>query len=113
MGYKAELRTVQIALPETAKEIPKTGTNVNTIALSQFYLTTQFSPRSNLLIGFYNQNGSTSPQFTEDINLAYNFGKTSGLTLSDLYYRFLVDDKVAVIAGTIGVNMIRNEKLIT
>ena len=82
------------------------GTNVNTIALSQFYLTTQFSPRSNLLIGFYNQNGSTSPQFTEDINLAYDFGKTSGLTLSDLYYRFLVDDKVAVIAGTTGVNMI-------
>ena len=30
------------------------GTNVNTIALSQFYLTTQFSPRSNLLIDFYN-----------------------------------------------------------
>ena len=82
------------------------GTNVNTIALSQFYLTTQLSPRSNLLIGFYNQTGGTAPQLTEDINLAYNFGETSGTTLSDLYYRFLVGDKVAVIAGTTGVNMI-------
>ncbi len=81
------------------------GTNVNTIALSQFYLTTQLSPRSNLLIGFYNQNGGIAPQLTEDINLAYDFGKTSGTTLSDLYYRFLVDDKIAVIAGTRGVNM--------
>ncbi len=82
------------------------GTNVNTIALSQFYLTTQFSPRSNLLIGFYNQTGGTAPQLTEDVNLAYDFGKTSGTTLSDLYYRFLVGDKLAVIAGTTGVNMI-------
>ncbi len=82
------------------------GTNVNTIALSQFYLTNQFSPRSNLLIGFYNQIGGSAPQLTEDINLAYNFGETSGITLSDLYYRFLVGDKLAVIAGTTGVNMI-------
>jgi hypothetical protein len=82
------------------------GTNVNTIALSQFYLTTQLSPRSNLLIGFYNQSGGTAPQLTKDINLAYNFGETSGTTLSDLYYRFLVSDKLAVIAGTTGVNMI-------
>ena len=82
------------------------GTNVNTIALSQFYLTTNFTPRSNLVIGFYNQTGGTAPQLTEDINLAYDFGKTSGTTLSDLYYRFLVGDKLAVIAGTTGVNMI-------
>ncbi len=82
------------------------GTNVNTINLSQFYLTTQFSPRSNLLIGFYNQNGGTSPQLTEDTNVAYNFGATSGITLSDLYYRFLVGDKLAVFAGPRGVNMI-------
>ncbi|MEG4352078.1 iron uptake porin [Microcoleus sp. LAD1_D3] len=82
------------------------GTNVNTINLNQFYLTTQFSPRSNLLIGFYNQNGGTSPQLTEDVNLAYNLAETSGLTLSDLNYRFLVGDKLAVFAGTAGVNMI-------
>lgn len=82
------------------------GTNVNTINLNQFYLTTQFSPRSNLLIGFYNQNGSTSPQLTEDVNLAYNVAETSGLTVSDLNYRFLVGDKLAVFAGTAGVNMI-------
>jgi Carbohydrate-selective porin, OprB family/S-layer homology domain len=82
------------------------GTNVNTINLNQFYLTTQFSPRSNLLIGFYNQNGGTSPQLTEDVNLAYNLGSTSGITLSDLNYRFLVGDKLAVFAGTAGVNMI-------
>ncbi|MEG4233419.1 iron uptake porin [Microcoleus sp. Pol11C3] len=82
------------------------GTNVNTINLNQFYLTTQFSPRSNLLIGFYNQNGSNSPQLTEDVNLAYNLGETTGLTISDLNYRFLVGDKLAVFAGTAGVNMI-------
>ncbi|MEG4417820.1 iron uptake porin [Microcoleus sp. LAD1_D5] len=82
------------------------GTNVNTINLNQFYLTTQFSPRSNLLIGFYNQNGGTSPQLTEDVNLAYNLAETSGFTLSDLNYRFLVGDKLAVFAGTAGVNMI-------
>jgi hypothetical protein len=82
------------------------GTNVNTINLNQFYLTTQFSARSNLLIGFYNQNGGTSPQLTEDTNLAYNLGSTSGITLSDLNYRFLVGDKLAVFAGTAGVNMI-------
>jgi hypothetical protein len=82
------------------------GTNVNTINLNQFYLTTQFSPRSNLLIGFYNQNGDTSPQLTQDTNVAYSFGETSGLTISDLNYRFLVGDKLAVFAGTAGVNMI-------
>ncbi|MEG4201860.1 iron uptake porin [Microcoleus sp. Pol12A5] len=82
------------------------GTNVNIINLNQFYLTTQFSPRSNLLIGFYNQNGSNSPQLTEDVNLAYNVAETSGLTVSDLNYRFLVGDKLAVFAGTAGVNMI-------
>ena len=82
------------------------GTNINTINLNQFYLTTNFSPRSNLLIGFYNQNGGTSPQLTDDTNLAYNLGETSGISLSDLYYRFLVGDKLAVIAGTTGVNMI-------
>ncbi|TAF30128.1 MAG: S-layer protein [Oscillatoriales cyanobacterium] len=82
------------------------GTNVNTINLNQLYFTAQFSPRSNLLIGLFNQNGSTSPQLTEDVNLAYNFGETSGATLSDLNYRFLVGDKLAVFAGTAGVNMI-------
>ncbi|MEG3896870.1 MULTISPECIES: iron uptake porin [unclassified Microcoleus] len=82
------------------------GTNVNIINLNQFYLTTQFSPRSNLLIGFYNQNGGTSPQLTEDVNLAYNLAETSGLTLSDLNYRFLVGDKLAVFAGTAGVNLV-------
>lgn len=82
------------------------GTNVNIINLNQFYLTTQFSPRSNLLIGFYNQNGSNSPQLTEDVNLAYNLAETSGLTVSDLNYRFLVGDKLAVFAGTAGVNMV-------
>ncbi|MEG4007278.1 iron uptake porin [Microcoleus sp. Pol11C1] len=82
------------------------GTNVNIINLNQFYLTTQFSPRSNLLIGFYNQNGSNSPQLTEDVNVAYNLAETSGLTVSDLNYRFLVGDKLAVFAGTAGVNMI-------
>ncbi|MEG3858935.1 iron uptake porin [Microcoleus sp. herbarium12] len=82
------------------------GTNVNTIALNQLYLTAQFSPRSNLFIGLLSQNGSTSPQLTEDANLAYNFGETSGVTLSDLNYRFLIGDKLAVFAGTAGVNMI-------
>ena len=88
------------------KDTKDPGTNVNTINLNQFYLTTQFSPRSNLLIGFYNQNGSNSPQLTEDVNLAYNVAETSGLTVSDLNYRFLVGDKLAVFAGTAGVNMI-------
>ncbi|MEG4943035.1 iron uptake porin [Microcoleus sp. F4-D5] len=82
------------------------GTNVNSINFTQLYLTTQFSPRSNLLIGFYNQKGSNSPQLTEDVNLAYNLGETPGLTISDLNYRFLVGDKLAVFAGTAGVNMI-------
>ncbi|MEG4962030.1 MULTISPECIES: iron uptake porin [unclassified Microcoleus] len=82
------------------------GTNVNSINFTQLYLTTQFSPRSNLLIGFYNQNGSNSPQLTEDVNVAYNLGETPGLTISDLNYRFLVGDKLAVFAGTAGVNMV-------
>ncbi|MEG4285673.1 iron uptake porin [Microcoleus sp. A006_D1] len=82
------------------------GTNVNTINLNQLYFTAQFSPRSNLFIGLLNQNGGTSPQLTEDVNLAYSFGETSGFILSDLNYRFLVGDKLAVFAGTAGVNMI-------
>jgi hypothetical protein len=82
------------------------GTNVNSINFTQLYLTTQFSPRSNLLIGLYNQNGSNSPQLTEDVNVAYNLGETPGFTISDLNYRFLVGDKLAVFAGTAGVNMI-------
>ncbi|WP_293128072.1 iron uptake porin [Microcoleus sp. bin38.metabat.b11b12b14.051] len=88
------------------KDTKDPGTNVNTIALNQLYLTAQFTPRSNLFIGLLSQNGSTSPQLTEDINLAYNFGETSGVTLSDLNYRFLVGEKLAVFAGTAGVNMI-------
>ncbi|MEG4507380.1 iron uptake porin [Microcoleus sp. F6_B4] len=82
------------------------GTNVNSINFTQLYLTTQFSPRSNLLIGFYNQNGSNSPQLTEDVNVAYNLGETPGFTISDLNFRFLVGDKLAVFAGTAGVNMV-------
>lgn len=82
------------------------GTNINTIALSQLYLTAQFTPRSNLFIGLLNQRGKTSPQLTEDVNLAYDFGENYALTLSDLNYRFLVGDKLAVIGGTAGVNMI-------
>jgi Carbohydrate-selective porin, OprB family/S-layer homology domain len=82
------------------------GTNVNTIGLTYLSLTAQFSPRSKLLIGLLNQKGSTSPQLTDDVNLSYNFGETSGVTLNDLNYRFLIGDKLAVFAGTAGVNMI-------
>ena len=81
------------------------GTNVNTIGLTYLSLTAQFSPRSKLLISLLTQKGGTSPQLTEDVNLAYNFGDTSGVTVNDLNYRFLVGDKLAVIAGTAGVNM--------
>jgi Carbohydrate-selective porin, OprB family/S-layer homology domain len=95
-----------IAPRDGKRDTKDPGTNVNTINLNQFYLTAQFSPRSNLLIGFYNQNGSNSPQLTQDVNLAYNVGQTSGITLSDLNYRFLVGDKLAVFAGTTGINMI-------
>lgn len=88
------------------RETQDRGTNIDLINLTQLYLTTQFDRRSYLLTGLLVTNGTTGPRLTNDVRLGYELYNSSKLFLSDLTYRFLVSDKLAVIAGTEGVNMV-------
>lgn len=97
------------------KDTKDSGTNVNLITLTQLNLTTQFTPRTYLLTGLLAGSGSSGPRFRNndvtgdrvsrnDVTLGYEF-VTDGLIISDLNYRWLVTDKLAVMVGTAGVNM--------
>jgi len=89
------------------------GTNVTFGANVQLNLLTQLTPRSVLLTGLSAGNTSTGATNNNVFNnfftgLAYESvtGTTGGNTfvLSDLTYRALVGDSLAVIAGPVGVN---------
>ncbi len=86
------------------KDTQDSGTNANVISMTQLYLNTQFNPRSYLTTGVLAGNGSSTPRFSNDVVLGYEF-PTDNLVLSDLYYHWLVIDNLAVMAGTANVNM--------
>jgi len=92
------------------KETRDNGTKINVISNLQLTLLTQFKNRSFLLTGIQAGNGGTasfnSPRLTNDSRLAYEGNTNNNLVLTDLNYRFLVGDKVAVIVGPAGVNPI-------
>ena len=92
------------------KETRDNGTKINVISNLQLTLLTQFKNRSFLLTGLQAGNGGTAsfnaPRITNDTRLAYEGNTDNSLVLTDLNYRFLVDDKVAVIVGPAGVNPI-------
>jgi hypothetical protein len=92
------------------KETIDNGTKINVISNVQLTLLTQFKNRSFLVTGLQAGNGGTAsfnaPRITNDTRLAYEGNTDNSLVLTDLNYRFLVGDKVAVIVGPAGVNPI-------
>jgi hypothetical protein len=82
--------------------------NINVINNVQLSLFTQFSNRSILLTGLQAGGGRTfgSQLLTNDILLGYEGDTGNDFVLSDLTYRHLVGNRLALIAGPIGVNMV-------
>jgi hypothetical protein len=95
---------------DSIKETRDNGTKINVISNLQLTLLTQFKNRSFLLTGIQAGNGNTAsfnaPRLTNDTRLVYEGNTNNNLVLTDLNYRFLVGDKVAVIVGPAGVNPI-------
>ncbi|MBS3028958.1 MAG: carbohydrate porin [Dolichospermum sp. DET50] len=94
------------------KETRDNGTKINLISNLQLTLLTQFKNRSFLLTGLQAGNGGTAsftaPRLTNDTRLAYEGNTDNNLVLTDLNYRFLISDKIAVIVGPAGVNPINS-----
>lgn len=80
------------------------STQINLITNIQLSLATQFDSDSFLLTGFQAGSGNTSPRLTNDTRLAYEGNTSNRLVLSDLTYRQLVGNNLALIAGAAGVN---------
>lgn len=80
---------------------------INLITNTQLSLFTQFNPRSILLTGLAMGNGSSSPNqkilepFTR---LGYESDTANNVLISDLTYRHLVHERVAVIVGAAGIS---------
>jgi hypothetical protein len=95
---------------DSIKETRDNGTKINVISNLQLTLLTQFKNRSFLLTGIQAGNGNTAsfnaPRLTNDTRLVYEGNTNNNLVLTDLNYRFLVGNKVAVIVGPAGVNPI-------
>lgn len=87
------------------KDTKDPSTEINLIANIQVSLLTQLSERSLLLAGFQSGSGSTAPRLTNDTRLAYEGNTDRTLILSDLNYRKLIGNRLAVIIGPAGVNM--------
>lgn len=84
------------------------NTNINFISTTNLSLITQFDPRSLLLLGLVAGNGSTTstpPALTNFTSLAYE-GNTgnNNVVVSDLNFRHLLTDRLAVIFGPTAVN---------
>ncbi|MBE9118591.1 carbohydrate porin [Lusitaniella coriacea LEGE 07157] len=88
--------------------LPDNGTEINVITNVQLSLFTQFSPNSLLLTGLQAGNGNTiGGNFNETfVGLSYEGDTNSSLRISDLSYRHLIANKVAVIVGPVGVNAV-------
>jgi hypothetical protein len=99
------------ANPATAVSDP--ATNITFGQQVQLSLVTQFPDRSILLTGIQAGNLSTDAPFTSLFALNNNFtrlgyeGNTNNtLTLSDLTYRFLAADKLAIVVGAKGISAV-------
>ena len=115
---------LQSRLPNTGSLSPRNGirntpddaTNLTFGYNLQLSLVTQFDNRSLLITGIQAGNASTaSNSFTSGNNnnnfltntytrLGYELDTANSLQLSDLSYRFLVDDRVALIVGAAGIS---------
>jgi Carbohydrate-selective porin, OprB family/S-layer homology domain len=87
------------------KDTDDSGINTNVITFSYLSLTTQLTPRSYLFTGLLAADGSTQPRFSNDVSLGYEYPTGNKLIISDLNYRWLISDTLAVMVGTEGVNM--------
>lgn len=86
---------------------PDNGDNINLITNTQLSLVTQFSPNSILLTGLQAGDGNTGSQnaFRDGyVGLSYEGGRDNDVSISDLSYRHLINNRVAVIVGPAGVN---------
>lgn len=87
------------------KDTPDFNNNINVIHNVQLSLLTQFGPRSLLLTGLQAGGGNTgNPRLTNEVTLAYEGDTNNQLFISDLTYRQLFGNNVAVIVGPVGVN---------
>lgn len=80
---------------------------INVITNTQLSLFTQFSDRSILLTGLSAGSGNTTPSnriLQPYVALGYEADSGNDLALSDLTYRHLVTDKLALIVGTEGIS---------
>lgn len=81
----------------------------NVITNVQLSLLTQFNPRSILLTGLQAGNGSSAtgePALTTFFGLGYEGDNDNVFEISDLSYRHLIGDDLALIAGPVGVNAV-------
>ncbi len=79
------------------------GTNITMGYNAQINLTTQFNPKSLLLIGLQAGNAKSSPFLSNNVRLAYEGDTNSTLQISDLTLRQLLGRNFALIAGVEGV----------
>lgn len=86
------------------KDTRDNNTNINVVALNQLFLRTQFDKQSYLVTGLLTGVGGTNPR-TNDGIMGYEFPTGSQVTLSDLRYHRLLNDKLAVMVGSTNVNM--------
>ncbi len=118
--YGQAIFGLQSRLPNTGSLTPRNGikntpddaTNLTFGYNLQLSLVTQFDNRSLLITGL--QAGNASTASTSFINnnfltntytrLGYELDTGNSLQLSDLSYRFLVDDRIALIVGAAGIS---------
>lgn len=88
--------------------LPDNGNEINVITNVQLSLFTQFSPNSLLLTGLQAGDGNTrGGNFNENyVGLSYEGDTDNSVRISDLSYRHLIANKVAVIVGPVGVNAV-------
>ncbi|MBD2119632.1 iron uptake porin [Trichocoleus sp. FACHB-262] len=88
------------------KDTEDPATNINFINNVQLSLFTQLSNRSILLTGLAAGNGSTAPRLSNDTRLGYELDSDNQFLISDLSFRHLIGNNLAVVAGPVGVNAV-------
>lgn len=89
------------------REFRDDNTNINVITNVQLSLLTQFSPRSLLLTGLSAGSGNTGREVaSNNVRLGYEGDSNNSLVISDLTYRQLFGNNLAVIVGPAGVNAV-------
>ena len=87
------------------KDTEDPGSEINFLNNMQLTLLTQLNSRSLILAGMQMGNGSTGPRLSNDTRLGYEGNTERQIILSDLNYRQLIGNRLAVIVGPTGVNM--------